>query len=135
MAAFSGEGFWTANGGAELRSADLELDWLVAVGPRVGYAFDRVFVYAKGGLAVAQEQYRHQNLFNGNTFSDEDIRVGFFAGTGVEYAISDNWSARLEYQYVDLGNEGVALSGPTGTAVFDVDQSMHVVKAGVNYRF
>jgi opacity protein-like surface antigen len=72
-------------------------------------------------------------------------------GTGFEYALFGNWSAKIEYDYLDLGNKDVTLSGTVTTVTtgignpltshFDttrnvkVDQTLHVVKIGVNYRF
>jgi outer membrane immunogenic protein len=62
-------------------------------------------------------------------------------GVGLEYAFADNWSAKVEYNYIDLGNKNVGFANrapaPGARAVdgFDVDQTMQVVKFGVNYRF
>lgn len=45
-------------------------------------------------------------------------------GAGIEWAFADNWSAKLEYQYYDFGDN-----------VETVKQQIHTVKIGLNYRF
>jgi outer membrane immunogenic protein len=65
------------------------------------------------------------------------------AGGGFEFGITANWSAKVEYNYMDLGtvqSVNVACSpnincGPTAAFNEDVTQRLHVVKAGINYRF
>jgi outer membrane immunogenic protein len=61
---------------------------------------------------------------------------GWTIGGGAELALGPNWSARLEYLYVDLGtvnNTVVVTSAPSLTDSARVQ--MNVVRAGVNYRF
>jgi hypothetical protein len=56
-----------------------------------------------------------------------DVRLGWAAGAGVEYAFNQNWSAKVEYLYVDLGS---------GVLVLDnVKFSAHLTRGGVNWRF
>ena len=59
-------------------------------------------------------------------------------GPGVEYAFIDNWSAKLEYNYMDFGTRGVRFASPTASLVFldaNIRERIHVVKVGINYRF
>jgi len=61
-------------------------------------------------------------------------------GTGVEYAITGNWSAKVEYDYLDFGTHRERLPGFTvlnaGVPIdVDIRQRIHLVKFGVNYRF
>jgi outer membrane immunogenic protein len=112
---------------------------------RLGFAWDRVLVYGKGGFAWANED--HAQTFTpvgGPTAlvsSTSATHTGWTVGAGLEYALSDNWSAKVEYNYIDLGTRSVGFANgapaPAARAVdsFDVDQTMHVVKFGVNYRF
>jgi len=65
--------------------------------------------------------------------SASDTRIGWTAGAGIEYALTNNWSVKTEYLYVDLGKFscGAAVCGvPT-----DVDYRAHIARAGVNYKF
>ncbi|MGP9821738.1 outer membrane protein [Salinarimonas sp. NSM] len=131
-----GEGRWNA----ATRTAALDLDFLATLGPRIGYGADRLLVYIEGGLALARGEYEHRNLTNGARFTSDETRTGWFVGGGVEYAFAQNWSAKIEYNYVSFGDESVNLAGnrgggQPGVAVFDVEQDMQIVKAGLNYRF
>ncbi len=58
-------------------------------------------------------------------------------GAGIEYAFVDNWSAKIEYTYMDLGSRGVRFTNPTALVFLDANirERLHVVKVGVNYRF
>ena len=80
--------------------------YLVTMGPRIGYAFCRWLPYVTGGLAVGDIEF-HQALVQpnvGQQFADgTDTRVGWMVGGGLQYAITDHWSARAQYQYIDLG--------------------------------
>ena len=59
---------------------------------------------------------------------------GWTAGAGVEFAVSGNWSAKLEYEYVDLTRQRYDLSG-FGLPGVDVDPRIHLLKFGLNYHF
>ena len=100
---------------------------------RIGYAFDRVLIYATGGGAYGSF---HTSYNDGVAFdSFNDGRVGWTVGGGLEYAIDNNWSVRAEYRYTDYGHI-------TDSPVFsDVDGfvSHHIrdnrVQAGFSYKF
>lgn len=113
-----------------------EVEWLGTVTGRLGYAFDRVLVYAKGGFAFAHDKYEWFSVgeFEG-VFSDH-TRTGWTVGGGIEFALAGNWSVKGEYNYMDLGKKDVTFTlDGGGFATFDVDQQIHVAKFGVNYRF
>jgi outer membrane immunogenic protein len=60
--------------------------------------------------------------------------VGWTAGTGVEYAFLDHWSAKIEYLYVDLGKATCDVTC-SGSNPFDVTFKSSIVRGGVNYTF
>jgi outer membrane immunogenic protein len=64
---------------------------------RPGYAFDRTLIYAKGGAAFLNAEFR-------TLASDRETLWGWTAGAGVEYKISPDWSAKVEYQHFDFGD-------------------------------
>jgi outer membrane immunogenic protein len=100
-----------------------------------GYAFDRWLGYVKGGLAVAEERYV-VNIPGLVAAAPVDSRFGWVVGGGIEYGLDANWSAKLEYNYVDFGTEQLTLPVPGGAAVpLEHEQRLHLVKLGVNYRF
>jgi outer membrane immunogenic protein len=73
---------------------------LVEHGARsVGYAFDRILVFATGGLALANVEV----ALTQPTVSDSDVVGGWTVGAGIEFAFADNWTAKAEYLFVDFG--------------------------------
>jgi len=115
-----------------------------AIRARVGYAFDRVLVYATGGVAFGAFKTYFQSygidLDGVTTFYASDTssptRVGWTVGGGVEYAINNNYSLFGEYRYSDFGHitEVPAFaSGVTYTATRSLSQ--HQVQVGFSYRF
>ncbi|HEV2508224.1 outer membrane protein [Bosea sp. (in: a-proteobacteria)] len=104
-------------------SADMR--YVSTLKARAGIAFDRVLVYGLGGVA-----YGSLKASNG-LVSKEKSKVGYVVGAGAEYGITDNLSAKLEYNYVSLGKQNFQLAnGRTRVGVNE-----HLVKAGLNYRF
>jgi outer membrane immunogenic protein len=115
----------TANATCETKS-----DWLGTGRLRIGYVFDRVLLYGTGGIAFGNIQ---AGLNPPATF-DSATNVGWTAGAGVEFAFAENWTAKLEYLYVDLGN--MSCTANCGLAVpFTVPLTENVVRAGVNFKF
>ena len=89
-------------------SWNADMNWLGMLTGRVGYAFNNVLVYIKGGAAWADEDYTHpatggqlQALY----YSGGKTRSGWTLGGGVEYAFTPNWSFKVEYNYVDFGSK------------------------------
>ena len=94
--------------------SERNVDWIGTLAGRAGIAFDQILVYGKVGGA----------WLNGS-----DNTSGWMAGAGVEYGFTRFWSAKLEYNFLDFGNERFARSG------VDHDLTTHLIKIGVNYRF
>jgi outer membrane immunogenic protein len=93
-------------------SNSFKTNYLFTVAPRFGYAFCRWMPYVTGGLAVGDVELdsnvkRHLGApvnggFN-DGFDDSETDLGWMVGGGLEYAITNHWKARLQYQYIDLG--------------------------------
>jgi outer membrane immunogenic protein len=110
--------------------------WLSLVTGRVGYAFSRYLVYAKGGAAFASERNRVVNTATSRwADSGTTTQYGWTVGGGVEYAFTPNWSARVEYDFVDLPSRNVVLHGPLGSQPANVNFTIQKVAGGINYRF
>lgn len=103
--------------------------WLATLRGRLGYAFDRVLPYVTGGASFGDVR---GTVAGGGNFSATN--VGWNAGAGVEYAFLANWSAKVEYLYVDLGTATCG-AGCSTTNPFDVTFSTHLVRGGLNYKF
>ena len=112
-------------------------NFIPSVTARVGYAIDRVLLYAKGGVAWAGDKYTVTGAFAGTGFGFEglDVRTGWTAGGGVEWAFSRHWSASVEYDYYQFGRGNVLMSDSINTfsGLVDAKQSVQVVKAGLNF--
>ena len=103
--------------------------WLGTLRGRLGYAFDRFLPYVTGGASFGDIK---GTVASGGSFSATN--VGWNVGGGLEYAFVDNWSAKLEYLYVDLGTATCG-AGCSTTNPFDVTFSTQIVRGGLNYKF
>jgi outer membrane immunogenic protein len=108
-----------------------DVDWTATLTGRAGLAFDRWLVYGKGGVAWARDRFS-TNFYTFPGTEVTDTRIGWTAGAGVEYAFAPQWSAKLEYNYMDFGTRSVSFAPGFAT---DIDQQIHAVKLGVNYKF
>ena len=110
-------------------------NWTSTVTGRVGAAFDRLLVYGKGGVAFAQDQSSLTDL-GANTASTTFMRTGWTAGAGLEYGLSQNWSAKIEYDYLGFGSKALNFSTPLQPAyTTNANLNVQEVKAGLNFRF
>jgi len=107
------------------------LDYIGTVRGRIGYAFDRLLPYATFGFAWG---HTHAEINNSSGAIIGHYQRGWTAGLGLEFAVSGNWSAKLEYDYVDLSRQRYDLSG-FGLANVNVDPRIHLAKIGLNYHF
>jgi len=97
--------------------------WFGTLRARIGYAINNVMLYGTGGLAYGE--------LKGEFFGIEEDKtlVGWTAGAGIEYGFTQNWSAKLEYLYMDLASRTYSITG--------VDNGLHssFLRLGVNYHF
>ena len=104
------------------------MDWLWTVRGRVGLDMNGWMPYVTGGLAVADVGARAFDVGVIDA-SASDTAVGWTVGGGLEVKLDRNWSMKAEYLFVDLGD--ISLGGGVKA---DVDE-LHVVRAGINYKF
>lgn len=116
--------------------------WLTTLTGRLGYAYDRVLFYGKGGGAwVGSNNFTLTNTATGASasFSNNNTNTGWTAGGGVEWAFTNNWTARVEYDYVGLSNQTFVVPAGFGAATGDVvttnNRNIQMVTVGVNYLF
>jgi outer membrane immunogenic protein len=116
-------------------------DWIATVTGRIGFAANNILFYGKGGAAFTELKYN--NFFAGvpptTVANFSDTRTGWTVGAGIEYGITPNWTAKIEYNYMDFGNRTYIVAFPPAgvgaTTTHTIDDQLHLVKAGVNYRF
>jgi len=104
--------------------------WLSTVRGRLGYAADHFMPYVTGGAA-----FGNIRAFTPGFPEASDNVVGWTLGGGLEAAFAGNWSAKVEYLYVDLGNFNCGLNCGAGLVVDNVSFHSSVLRAGVNYKF
>jgi outer membrane immunogenic protein len=106
-------------------------------------AVDHALIYVKGGGAWAND--KDQILLSLSpfpVFNASGTVGGWMFGTGIEYAVTNAWSAKIEYDYLDLGTKTftfLGLSTNTVQAGFNnnvpIRERVQLVKFGINYHF
>jgi outer membrane immunogenic protein len=119
----------------------------------LGYAFDRVLLYVKGGAAFVRTQASVLDQCTatgcGNwliSTSGSETVTTWTVGGGVEWAFAPNWSVKGEYMFIGLDNHefqttgfattssGAVVSG--GPFVFNHSfNGINTAKIGLNYKF
>ncbi len=143
--------------------------------------FDRTLFYVKGGAAYARDEYRVTSQFSASScteggeivlfslidgggglncsavngsgsWSGNQNRWGWMAGIGLEFGLFDNWSAKIEYDFLGFGSRNVTLNGSATAScegelcqlrdptfafsrTFSINENIQVIKLGLNYRF
>ena len=121
-----------------LSQQNTKIDFLGSASLRFGHAWDRHLAFAKVGVAWVNDDYVDIDTTTGLVFGTaSETRVGWMIGVGWEYAFAPNWSAKVEYNYMDFGSETLTFTPGSAPAPFqhDIEQVIHLVKVGINYRF
>jgi outer membrane immunogenic protein len=153
-------------------TAEQNTDWYGTVRGRAGWlATPNLLLFGTGGFAYGRVDGSANYVMTGTGFpasfgfsggtsftclasgvpclvgSSSAIRTGWTAGGGVEWLLDQHWSAKVEYQFVDLGTETVRITavalepaniiGPTTPASFNAafHDRFNVVRFGLNYRY
>jgi outer membrane immunogenic protein len=130
---------WTGLKGSgtdsEGNTINTNTQWTATATGRIGAAFDRLLVYGKGGVAFANDESSINLVPSGLSASTTFTRTGWTAGAGLEYALAQNWTAKIEYDYLGFGSE--SLDFGTATLPTNPSASLNVqeVKAGINFKF
>lgn len=132
-------------------TASANIDWFGTVRGRLGIATDDLLIYVTGGVAIGRLDYSATYFITqpgpasfggGGTLRSSETHVGYVLGAGIERALRSNWSLKLEYQYINFGDQEAQgplffntgyPSGEKVTSRFDTD--MHTVRVGLNYHF
>jgi outer membrane immunogenic protein len=122
--------------------------WITTVAARFGWAIDHWLLYGKaGGGWVGSNNFSVANTTTGVSFncgtlgfsSCNNSTGGWLVGAGFEYAFTNNWTVKLEYDYLGLGNRTffVPAGAPflAGDTFTTNNRNVQMVKVGVNYLF
>ncbi len=108
-------------------------DYLATARGRVGYAIGTWLPYATAGFAWGKTKLNVLDADGGIFSTDQKDHVGWTVGAGIETAVGGNWTAKLEYNYIDLSRQTYGLAG-FGLPAVEVDPKIHAIKLGMNYR-
>lgn len=114
--------------------------WYGTLAARLGVAIDRTMVFATAGGIVTQYGATYGDLTGaapgtltaGDTTMLGGPQIGYVLGGGAEFAFDTNWTAKLEYNYFNLGG---ATTGNDDGDTFTHRNSAHLVRFGLNYLF
>jgi outer membrane immunogenic protein len=128
----------TVTGGLPLTTANLSTDvnFVATVAGRLGVAFGNLLIYGKGGVAFLD--WDSKLAFSGpvsGSFEKGETTTGWVVGAGLEYGLTPNWSAKIEYNFLNFDAVHMPLSVGGAATAIDRDLDMHIVKLGINYRF
>ncbi len=127
------------------------MDWFGTVRARAGFAIDRALIYVTGGFAYGGGGNSHNyysyglantalnyGYYSGNGNS---TATGWTVGGGLEYAFTDNITAKIEGLYVSLdrGNSDIYIPGAALASLYysggNKNNEFGVVRVGLNYKF
>lgn len=124
-------------------TTSFETRYLMTFAPRVGYAFGKWLPYVTGGLAVGDlhffQELENPPAANFHQFGEtSETRVGWMIGGGLQYAVTQHWSVRAQYQYIDLGSvdfNTAADTEPGATGRHEASLREHNTSLAVIYGF
>ena len=116
--------------------------WLTTATAKLGYAWDRVLLYVKGGgawVATTSPSISVTGTPASFTSVSNTTVSTWTAGFGLEWAFSGNWSARAEYDYIALPSQSLTVAPATPTFGGDVisfnNRNLSIFTAAINYKF
>ena len=153
-----GEGYWSGMKATDARSTstfrDSDTDknkYDFSIAARAGIAFDRTLVYGKAGWVWGKFDFLETDTSPCGigcvpfitTTAGGDTLNGLLLGAGIEHAITNNWTVKLEYNFlrygskeisfVDCNNRSTPACGLPFTNTYHADKQ--IFKIGVNYLF
>lgn len=122
--------------------ADQTLSWFGTTRGRLGWINGSTLFYATGGLAFGEMKTSITHRINNPagpapSAQFEYTRIGWTAGVGIEAKLANNWSAKVEYLYIDLGDATETVAYPANSSNFttQINFRTHVARVGLNYHF
>ncbi len=128
--------FTSGGAGLSCRTAS---NWVGTLRARFGYAWDRVLLYGTAGGAGANVETSLSGLPAQN-----NAEFGWTVGGGLEVALAENWTAKVEYLFVDLSgnvpcNHGYSCGYDAPLAAqpanINVKFNENIIRAGLNFKF
>jgi outer membrane immunogenic protein len=127
----------TVTGAVDQNFVSVKYEGYGTLAGRLGWTNGPLLAYGKGGLAVARIRNQAADI-DGTAIDPTDFTSttntawGYAVGGGLEWAFASNWTAKVEYLYMDFGSErSTNLDGD----FFKHENKLQTVKFGVNYKF
>jgi outer membrane immunogenic protein len=114
---------------------------------QVGYAWNNVLFYAKGGAALTHDKYSGianvaaGGIAPGTPFAQaSETRWGGVVGAGIEYGFAPGWSVAVEYDHLFMGTHNLNFTAvpPLAPAILfndGIKQNVDMGTVRVNYTF
>jgi outer membrane immunogenic protein len=107
---------------------------------QIGYAWNNVLLYAKGGAAVTDNNYSVTSNATSAVLSStgDNTNWGAVVGAGLEVGFAPNWSVGVEYDHIFMDQQNRTFTTPAGVALgstFSTGGDTDLVTARLNYRF
>lgn len=129
--------------------SEVKTSYLLTLRGRLGMVSNEWLYYVTGGLALTDLKgtFTFTDTFANaaESASVSKTQVGWTLGFGAERAWKGPWSIKAEYLYADFGNASVQSSNltafnppiafPTNTFDHSIDLKVHMLRAGLNYKF
>jgi outer membrane immunogenic protein len=129
-------GTWAKGSAVDSTGNTLEtrIFWTGSFTGRLGWAFDRLLIYGKGGVGFDYD--RDTVTLPTNAASIGSVyRVAWTVGGGVEYAVTEHWTARVEYDYFRFPVKGIFFGGPAGNVNGNIGIKLNEAKLIMAYKF
>lgn len=107
-------------------------NYLGDINGKLGFAFDRVMVYATGGVAFTDYDFTAPTPAPFLNYGGGS-RTGYTVGAGIDYAITNNWIAGVQYKYYDFGSRTSASTPAFNNVRFNNEEN--VVMGRISYKF
>jgi outer membrane immunogenic protein len=135
--------FWGSSASDErpytgvINFAPVDINWGGSVRGVVGVAMSPTLLYVTGGVAFIDVDGCTNAGLNTACIAQSQFGgtlTGWTVGFGLARALSQNWSARIEYLYADFGDKTYVTTGVAG-GLTTLDLQTHTVRGGISYRF
>ncbi|MCP3392145.1 outer membrane beta-barrel protein [Bradyrhizobium sp. CCGB12] len=98
---------------------------------QIGYAFNTVLLYAKGGAAVTSNTYQINSTATGVEVKSDNVRWGGVVGAGLEVNFAPSWSAGIEYDHLFMPESNVTFPANGSDRIH---QDVDMVTLRLNYK-
>jgi outer membrane immunogenic protein len=140
LASFKGSNQNSLAGGALIQAGLTDQSKIDAFGlltGQVGYAWNNVLGYVKGGAAVVSDKYSTFVVPGALVDSASETRWGGTIGAGLEVAFAPSWSVGVEYDHLFMGTRTINANTPAGvfSATDRISQDVDIGTVRLNYRW